>query len=163
MSKTTDLLEKIRDTKGPFHAMISKIKDRNIKDLTEAEDVKKRWQENIELCQKKKCPNDPDKHNVEATDLEPDILECKVKWFSGSIFTNKPSTDDGILADLFKVLKDDAVKSPAPYSSQRWRSFIHSAKTRLGADCGSDHELHIAKFRLKLNKVGKPLDHSGMT
>ena len=126
-------------------------KDRNSMDLTEAEDVKKRWQEYTEKLYKKDL-NDPNNHDSVITDLEPDILECKVKWFSGSIFTNKPSTDDGILADLFKVLKDDAVKSPAPYSSQRWRSFIHSAKTRLGADCGSDHELHIAKFRLKLRK-----------
>ena len=97
-----------------------------------------------------------------VTHLKPDVLECKVKWSLGSIITDKPSRDDGILAELFKLLKDDAVKSPAPYCSQDGEA-LYTQQKQDRADCGSDHELFIAKFRLKLKKVGKPLDHSGMT
>ena len=108
MGKTRDLFKKIRDTKGAFHAKMGTIKDRNGMDLTKAEDIKKRWQECTELY--KKDLHDPDNHNGVVTDLEPDILECKVKWALGSITINKASGVDGIPAELFQVLKDDAVK-----------------------------------------------------
>ena len=100
MGKTRDLFKKIRDTKGTFHAKMGSIKDRNGMDLTEAEDIKKRWQEYIEE-QYKKDLHDPDNHNGVTTDLEPDILECEVKWALGSIAMNKASGGDGILVELF--------------------------------------------------------------
>ena len=89
MGKTTDLFKKIRDTKGTFHAKMGSIKDRNGRDLTEAEDIKKKWQEYTELY--KKDLHDPDNHDGVITHLEPDILECEVKWALGSITTNKAS------------------------------------------------------------------------
>ena len=103
-----DLFKKIRDTKGRFHAKMGTIKDRNHMNLTEAEDIKKRWQEYTELY--KKDLHDPDNHNAVITYLEPDILECKVKWALGSITMNKASGGDGIPAELFQILKDDAMK-----------------------------------------------------
>ena len=109
MGKTRDLFKKIRDTKGTFHAKMSSIKDRNGMDLTEAEDIKKRWQENTEELYKKGL-HDPDNHNGVITHIEPDNLECEVKWALGSITTNKASEGDGILVELFQILKDDAVK-----------------------------------------------------
>ena len=102
MGKTRDLFKKIRDTKGTFHAKMGKIKDRNGIDLTEAEDIKKRWQEYTEELYKKEL-NDPNNHDVVITHLEPDILECEVKWALGSITTNKASGGDGILAALFQI------------------------------------------------------------
>ena len=99
MGKTRDLFKKIRDTKGTFHAKMGTIKDRNGMDLTEAEDIKKRWQEYTELY--KKDLHDPDNHNSVITHLEPDILECKVKWTLGSITMNKVSGGDEILVELF--------------------------------------------------------------
>ena len=108
MGKTRDLFKKIRDTKGTFHAKMGSIKDRNGMDLTEAEDVKKRWQEYTELY--KKDRHDPDNHDGMITHLEPDILECEVKQALGSITTNKGSGGDGIPVELFQILKDDAVK-----------------------------------------------------
>ena len=109
MRKTRDLFKKIRDTKGTFHAKMDTINDRNGRDLTEAEDIKKTWQEYTEeLC--KKDLHDPDNHNGVITHLEPDILECKVKWASASITMNKGRGGDGILLELFQILKDDAVK-----------------------------------------------------
>ena len=107
--KTRDLFKKIRDTKGTFHAKMGLIKDRNGMDLTEAEDIKKRWEEYTEEPYKKDLHN-PDNHNGVITHLEPDILECEVKWALESITTNKPSGYDGIPVDLFQILKDDAVK-----------------------------------------------------
>ena len=104
MGKTRDLFKKIRDTKGTFHAKMGTIKDRNGMDLTEAEGIKKRWQEYTELT--KKDLNDPDNHDGVITDLEPDILECEVKWALGSITTNKASRSDGIPVELFQILKD---------------------------------------------------------
>ena len=95
MGKTRDLFKKIRDNKGTFHAKMGSIKERNGKDLTEAEDIKKRWQECTEELYKKDL-NDPDNHNGVVTQLEPDILECEVKWALGSITTNKASGGDGI-------------------------------------------------------------------
>ena len=90
MGKTRDLFKKIRDTKGPFHAKMGTIKGRDGMDLTEAEDIKKRWQEYTELY--KKDLQDPDNHDGVITNLEPDILECKVKWALGNITTNKAFT-----------------------------------------------------------------------
>ena len=110
MGKTRDLLKKIRDTKGTFHTKMGTIKDRNGMDLTEAEDLKKRWQKYTEELYKKDL-YDPDNHDGVITDLEPDILECEVKWAFGSIIMNKASGGDGIPVELFQILKDfDAVK-----------------------------------------------------
>ena len=105
MGKTRDLVKKIRDTKGNFHAKMVTIKDRNGMDLTEAEGIKKRWQEYTEELYKKDL-NDPDNHDGVITHLEPDILECEVKWALGSITTNKASRDDGIPVELFQILED---------------------------------------------------------
>ena len=111
MGKTRDLFKKIRDTKGTFHAKMDTIKDRNSMDLTEAEDIKKRWQEYTEELYKKDL-HDPDNHNAVITHLEPDILESEVKWALGSITMNKASGSDGIPVRLSQILKDDAVKVP---------------------------------------------------
>ena len=121
MGKTRDLFKKIRDTKGTFHAKMGLIKDRNSMDLTEAEDIKKRWQENTEELYKKDL-HDPDNHNSVSIHLEPDILECKVKWALGSITTNKDSGGDGIPAELFQILKDEAVKVLHPICQQIWKT-----------------------------------------
>ena len=111
MGKTRDLFKKIGDTKGTlkFHAKMGSIKDRNGMDLTEAEDIKKRWQEYTEELYKTAL-HDPDNHNGVITHLEPDILECEVKWTLGSITVNKASGGDGIPGELFQILKDDTVK-----------------------------------------------------
>ena len=108
IGKTGDLFKKVRDTKGTFHAKTGTIKDRNGMDLTEAEDIKKRWEEYTEMH--KKDLNDPDNHDGVIPHLEPDILECEVKWALGSITTNKASGGDGIPGEIFEILKDDAVK-----------------------------------------------------
>ena len=109
MGEIRDLFKKIRDTKGTVHATMGSIKDRNGMDLTEAEDIKKRWQEYTEELYKKDRP-DPDNHDGVITHLEPDILECEVKWALESITTNKASGGDEIPVELFQILKDDAVK-----------------------------------------------------
>ena len=108
MGKTRDLFKKIRDTKGTFHTKMSTINDRNCVDLMEAEDIKK-WQQYTEELYKKDL-HDPDNHDGVITHLEPDILECEVKWALGNITTNKASGGDGIPVELFQILKDDAVK-----------------------------------------------------
>ena len=108
MGKTRDLIKKTRDTKRTFHAKMGTIKDRNGMDLTEAGDIKKRWQEYTEELHKKVL-HDPDNHGGLITHLEPNILELKVKWALGSIITNKASGGDGIPVELFQILKDDAV------------------------------------------------------
>ena len=108
MEKTRDLFKKIRDTKGTFHAKMGTIKDRNGMDLTEADDIK-RWQEYTEEPYKKDL-HDPDNHDGVITHVEPDILECKVKWALESITTNKASGGDGIPVHLFQILKDNAIK-----------------------------------------------------
>ena len=105
MGKTRDLFKKIRDTKGTFHAKVGSIKDRNGMDLTEAEDIKKTWQEYTEELYKKDFHH-PDNHEGVITHLEPDILECEVKWALESITTNKASGGDGIPVELFQILKD---------------------------------------------------------
>ena len=123
MGKTRDLFKKIRDTKEAFHAKMGSIKDRNGKDLTEAEDIKKRWQEYIEELYKKDL-HDPDNHHgvITHTHLEPDILECEVKWALGSITTNKANEGDGIPVELFQILKDDAVKVLHSICQQIWKT-----------------------------------------
>ena len=109
IGKTRDLFKKIRDTKGTFHAKMGTIKDRDGMDLTEAEDIKERWQEYTEELYKKDL-HDPDNHDVVIIHLEPDILECEVKWALGSITMDIASGGDGILAELFQILKDDTLK-----------------------------------------------------
>ena len=109
MEKTKDLFKKIRDSKGTFHAEMGTIKDRNCMDPTEAEDIKKRWQEYTEELYKKDL-HDPDNHDEVITLLQQDILECKVKWALESNTTNKASGGDGIQVELFQIRKDDAVK-----------------------------------------------------
>ena len=128
MGKTRDLFKKIRDTKGTFHAKMSSIKDRNGMDLTEAEDIK-RWQEYIEELYKKDL-HDQDNHDGMITDLEPDILECEVKWALESITMNKDSGGDGIPVELFQILKDDAVKVLHSICQQIWKTqqWLHDWK-----------------------------------
>ena len=109
MGKTRDLFKKTGDTNGTFHAKMGSIKDRNGMDLTEAEDIKKRWQEYTEELYKKDL-DDPDNHNGMISYLEPDILESEVKWALGSITMSKASGGDGIPVELSQILKDDAVK-----------------------------------------------------
>ena len=109
MGKTRYLFKKIRDTKGTFHAKMGTIKDRNVSELTEAEDIKKRWQEYTEELYNKDL-NDPDNHDGVITHIQPDILECEVKWALESITTNKASGGDRIAVELSQILKDDAVK-----------------------------------------------------
>ena len=111
MGKTRDLFKRIRDTKGTLHAKMGSIKDRNCMDLTEADDIKKRWQEYPEELYKKDL-HDPDNHEdvITHTHLEPDILECEVKWALESITKNKASGGDGIPVELFQILKDNVVK-----------------------------------------------------
>jgi len=121
MGKTRDLFKKIRDTKGTFHAKMGSIKDRNGMDLTVAQDIKKKWQEYTEELYKKHF-HDPDKHNGVITHLEPDILECEVKWALESISPNKASGGDGIRVELFQILKDDAVKVLHSICEQIWKT-----------------------------------------
>ena len=120
MGKTRDLFKKIRDTKGTFHTKMGTIKNRNGMDLTEAEGIKKRWQEYTELY--KKDLNDPDNRNGMITHLEPDNLEFEVKWALGSIIMNKANGGGGIPAELFQILKDDAVKVLHSICQQIWKT-----------------------------------------
>ena len=120
MGKTRDLIKKIRDTKGTFHAKMGSIKDRNGMELTEAEDIKKRWQEYTEELYKKDL-HDRDNYDDVITHLEPDILECEVKWALESITTNKASGGDGIPVELFQILKDDAMKVLHSICQQIWK------------------------------------------
>ena len=120
MGNTRDLSKKLRDTKGKFHAKMGSTKDRTGMDLTEADDIKKRWQEYTELY--KNDHNDPDNHDGVITHLEQDILECEVKWALGSITTNKASGGDGIPAELFQILKDDAIKVLHSICQQIWKT-----------------------------------------
>ena len=120
MGKTRDLFKKIRDTKGTFYTKMSTMKGSYGMDLTEAEQIKKRWQEYTELY--KKDLHDPDNHNGVITYLEPDILECQDKWALGSITTHKASGGDGIPVELFQILKDDAVKVLHSIRQQIWKT-----------------------------------------
>ena len=159
MGKTTDIFEKITDTKVTFHVKMSTIKDRNGMDLTEAEDIKKRWQEYTEELYKKDL-HDTDNHDDVITNLEPVILECEVKWALGSITTNKASGGDGIPVELFQILKDDAVKVLHSICQQIWKTqqwpqdwkrsvFIPNAK-----ECSDYHTIalisHASKVMLKI-------------
>ena len=121
MGKTRDLFKKIRDTKGTFHAKMGTVKGRNGMDLTEAEDIKKRWQEYTEELYKKDL-NDPDNHDGVIIHLEPDIPECEVRWALGSITTNKASRGDGMPVEVFQILKDDAVKVLNSICKQIWKT-----------------------------------------
>ena len=121
VKKTRELVKKIRDIKGTFHAKMDSVKDRNGMDLTEAEDIKKEWQEYTEELYKKDL-YDPDNHSGVITHLEPDILECKVKWALGSLTTNKASEGDGIPVELFLILKDNAVKVLHSICQQIWKT-----------------------------------------
>ena len=121
MGRTRDLFKKIRDTKGTFHAKMSSIGDRKGMDLTEAEDIKKRWQKYTEELHKIEL-HDPDNHDGVITNLEPDILECEVKRALGSITINKASGGDGIPSELFQILEDDAVKVLHSICQQIWKT-----------------------------------------
>ena len=131
MGKTRDLFEKIRATKGTFHAKMDSIKDRNCMGLTEAEDIKKRWQQYTEELYKKFL-HDPDDHDGVITHVEPSILECEVKWALGSITMNKASGGDGIPVELFQTLRDDAVKVLYSICQQIWKT---QRATGLEKDC----------------------------
>ena len=130
MGKTRDLFKKIRDTKGTFHAKMGTIKDRDDMDLTEAEDIKKRWQEYTEELYKKDL-HDPDNHDGMITHLEPDILECEVKWALGSITTNKASGGDGIPVELFQILQDDVVMMFAALDVSKLRKLSSDWKSQV--------------------------------
>ena len=164
MGKTRDLFEKIRDTKLTFHAKVGSIKDRNDMDLTEAEDIKKRWQEYTEELYKRDLL-DPDNHNGVNTHWEPDILECEVKWALESITTNKASGGDGIPVELFHILKDGAVKVLHSICQQIWKTrqwpqdwkrsvFIPIPKKGNPKECSNYHTipliLHASKVMLKI-------------
>ena len=121
MGNTRDHFKKIRDTKGTFYAKMGSIKDTNGRDLRETEDIKKRWQEYTEELYKTDL-HDADNHNGVITHLEPDILECEVKWALGSITTNKASGGDGIPIEIFQILKDDAMKVLYSICQQIWKT-----------------------------------------
>ena len=167
MGKTRDLFKIIRDTKGTFHAKMGSIKARNGMDLIKAEDIKKRWQEYTEELYKKDL-HDPDNHNGVTTHLEPDILECEVKWTLGSITMNKASGGDGIPVELFQILKDDAVKVLHSIHHQTWKTqqwlqdwkssvFIPIPKKGNAKECSNWHTIalisHASKVMLNILQV----------
>ena len=129
MGKTIYLFKKIKDTKGMFHAKMGTIEDRNRMDLTEAEDIKKRRQEYTEELYRKDL-HDPDNYDGVITHLEPDILECKLKWALGSITTNKASGSDGFLVGLFQILKDDVVTVLHSICQQIWKIAVATGLKR---------------------------------
>ena len=164
MGKTTDLFKKIRATQGTFHAKMGSIKDRNGKDLAEAEDINRRWQEYTEELYKRDL-HDPDNHDGVITHLEPDILECEVKWALGSITMNKTRGGDGIPVELSQVLKDDAVKVLHSICQQIWKTqqwpqdwkrlvFIPVPKKGNAKECSDYHTIalisHANKVMLKI-------------
>ena len=164
MGKTRDLFKKIRDTKGTFNAKMGSIKDRNGMDLTEAEDIKKRWQEYTEELYKKDL-HDPDNHDGVITHLEPDILECEVKWALGNLIMDRASKSDGIPAELFQILKDDAVKVLHSICHQIWKTqqwpqdskrsvFIPIPKKGNAKECSNYRTIalisHASKVMLKI-------------
>ena len=170
MGKTRDLFKKIGDTKGTFHTKMGSIKDRNGMDLTEAEDIKKRWQEYTELY--KKDLRDPDNHDGVITNLEPDIQQCEVKWALGSITTNKASGGDGIPVELFQILKDTAVKVLHSICQQIWKTqqwpqdekrsvFIPIPKKGNSRDVQTTTQLHSSHIVAKqCSKFSKPSFYS---
>ena len=164
MAKTRDLFKKIRDTKGTFHAKMDSIKDKNCMDLKEAEDIKNRWQEYTEELYKKDL-HDPGNHNGVITHLEPDILECEVKWALGSITMKTTSGGDGIPVDLFQILKDDGVKVLHSICQQIWKTqqwpqdwkrsvIIPIPKKGNTKECSNYHMIalisHTSKIMLKI-------------
>ena len=164
IGKTRDLFKKIRATKGTFHAKMGTMKDRNGMDLTEAEYITKRWQEYTKELYKKDL-HDPDNHDGVITHLEPDILECEVKWALGSITTNKASGSDGIPVELFQILNDDAVKVLHSICQQMWKTqqwpqdwkravFILIPKKGNAKECSNYHTTarfsHASKVTLKI-------------
>ena len=163
MGKTRDLFKKSRHTKGTFHAQMGSIKDRNGMDLTEAEDIKKRWQEYTEELLKKDL-HKPDNHDGVITHLEPDILECEVKWALGNITRSKASGGDGIPVELFQILKENAVKVLHSIYQQIWKPqqwpqdwkrsvFIRVPKKGNAKECSNYHTIalisHASKIMLK--------------
>ena len=164
MGKTRDFFRKIRDTKGIFHEKMVTIKDRNSIDLREAEDIKKRWQEYMEDLYKKDL-HDPDNHDGVITHLEPDILECNVKWALGSITTKKASGGDGIPVELFQILEDDAVKVLHSICQQIWKTqqkpqdwkwsvFIPIPKKGNAKECSNYHTIAlISNFSTVMLKI----------
>ena len=163
MGKTRDLFKKIGDTKGTFHAKMGSIKDRNGMDLTEAEDIKKRWREYTELY--KKNLHDPDSQDGVIAHLEPDILECEVKWALESIIMNKASGGDEIPVELFQILKHDAVKVLHSICQQIWKTqqgpqdgkrsvFIPTPKKGNAKECSNYRTIalisHASKVMLKI-------------
>ena len=164
MGKSRDLFKKIRDTKGPFHAKMGSIKDRNGMDLTEAEDIKKRWQEYKEELYKKDL-HDPDNHDDVITHLEPDILECEVKWALGSTTMNKASGGDEIPVEIFQLLKDDAVKVLPSICQQIWKThqwpqywkrsvFIPVPKRGNAKECSNYCTIALISHASKFSKPG---------
>ena len=167
MGKTRDLFKKVRDTKGIFHAKMGTIKDRNGMELTEVEDIKKRWQEYKEELYEKDL-HDPDNHDGVITYPEPDILECEVKWVLGSITMNKASGSDGIPVELFQILKDDSGKVLYSICQQIWTShwlqdWKRSVSTSIPKKDNAKYvqttaQLHsshmLAKYCSKFSKLG---------
>ena len=159
MRETRDLVKKTRDTKGTFHAKMGLIKDRNGTDLTEAEDIKKRWQEYTEELYKKDL-HDQDNHDDVITDLEPDTLEYEVKWALESMTMNKASGGDGIPVELFQILKDDAVQVLHSICQQIWKTqqspqnwkrsvFIPIPKKGNAKECSNCRTLHSSHMLVK--------------
>ena len=161
MGKTRNLFKKIRDNKGTFHAKMSSIKDRNGMDLTEAEDIKKRWQENTEELYKKDL-HDPDNHEgvTTHTHLELGILKCEVRWALGVITTNKAIRGDGIPVELFQILKDDAMEVLHSICQQIWKAqqlprdwkrsvFIPIPEKGNPKECSNYPQLHSSHMLLK--------------
>ena len=164
VGKTRDLFKKIRHIKGTFHAKIGTMQDRNGMDLTEAKDIKERWQEYTEKLYKKDL-HDPGNHNGVITHLEPEILECEVKWALESITMNKASGGDEIPVELFQILKDDAVKVLHSIHQQIWKTqqwpqdwktlvFIPIPKKGNAKECSNYHTIarisHTSKVMLKI-------------
>ena len=157
MGKTRDLFKKITDTKGTFHAKMGTIKDRNGMHLKEAEDIKKRWQEYTEELYKKDLHN-PDNHDGMITHLEPDILECEVKWALESITMNKASGGDGFPVELFQILKDDAVKVLQIWKTQqRPQDWKRSVFIPIPKNAQTTTQLHSSHTLVKsCSKFSKP-------
>ena len=164
MGKTRELFKKMRDTKRIFHAKMGSIKDRNSMDLTEAEAIKKRWQEYTEEVYKKDL-HDQDNHDGVIIHLEPDMLECEVRWALESITTNKASGGDGIPVELFQILKVDAAKVLHSICQQVWKPqqwpqdwkrsvFIPIPKKGNAKECSNHHTIalisHASKVMLKI-------------
>ena len=153
MGKSRDLFKKIRDNLGKFQAKMGTIKDRNGIDLTEAEDIKKRWQEYTGELYKKEL-HIPDNHSGVITHLEPDILECEVKWALGSITMNKANGGDGIPVEIFQILKDDAVKvlhSLCQQWPQDWKSqfSFQSQRKAMPKNAQTTTQLHSSHMLVK--------------